>query len=147
MSSYEVPEPIINSPFDEPKQHWQWDATREEWTKRGNDPRPPVFILVCKNTQLANVVYGWLANNEAPTGIPPVKIEGFHNNGETNTIIVHSKVVHETDAGHAQSDQTRWMRFTLDTVGKTAWPMDTVGRPLARRSRQGVRCSIRSNSV
>jgi hypothetical protein len=22
MSSYEVPEPIINSPFDEPQQHW-----------------------------------------------------------------------------------------------------------------------------
>jgi len=107
-----------------------WDSTREEWAKRGNEQRPPVFILVCKNTQLANVVYGWLANNEAPTGIPPVKIEGFHNNGETNTIIVHSKVVHETDAGRAQSDQTRWMRFTLDTVGKTTWPTDNVGRPL-----------------
>ena len=107
-----------------------WDATREEWTKRGTDPRPPVFILVCKNTQLANVVYGWLANNETPSGIPPVKIEGFHNNGQINTIIVHSKVVHETDAGHAQGDQTRWMRFTLDTVGKTTWPTDTVGRPI-----------------
>ena len=33
-----------------------WENTREEWAKRGNDPRRPVFILVCKNTQLANVV-------------------------------------------------------------------------------------------
>lgn len=107
-----------------------WDAMREEWTKRGNDPRPPVFILVCKNTQLANIVYDWLANNKAPTGIPPVKIEDFHNKGATNTIIVHSKVVHETDAGRAQGDQTRWMRFTLDTVGKTAWPADSMGRPI-----------------
>ncbi len=24
-----------------------WENTREEWAKRGNDPRPPVFILVC----------------------------------------------------------------------------------------------------
>ncbi len=107
-----------------------WENTREEWAKRGNDPRRPVFILVCKNTQLANVVYEWLANDKAPTGIPPVKIEDFHNNGATNTIIVHSKVVHETDAGRAQGDQTRWMRFTLDTVGKTSWPMDSVGRPI-----------------
>ena len=75
-------------------------------------------------------MFDWLGNDIAPTGIPPVKIEGFHNNGETNTIIVHSKIVHETDAGHAQSDQMRWMRFTLDTVGKTAWPTDSVGRPI-----------------
>ncbi len=107
-----------------------WENTREEWSRLGNDPRPPVFILVCKNTQLANVVFDWLANGKAPTGIPPVKIEGFHNNGQTNTIIVHSKVVHETDAGQAQSDQTRWMRFTLDTVGKTSWPADSMGRPI-----------------
>ncbi|MBI4661071.1 MAG: DEAD/DEAH box helicase family protein, partial [Verrucomicrobia bacterium] len=107
-----------------------WEKTRDEWTQRGNDPRLPVFIFVCKNTQLANVLFDWLANNKAPTGIPPVKIEGFHNNGKTNTIIVHSRVLHETDAGQAQGDQTRWMRFTLDTVGKTAWPTDTVGRPI-----------------
>jgi type III restriction enzyme len=108
-----------------------WEKTREEWGQhRREDRRPPVFILVCKNTQLANVVYDWLANDRGPAGIPPVKIESFHNNGVTNTILVHSKVVHETDAGQPQSDQTRWMRFTLDTVGKTTWPTDSIGRPI-----------------
>jgi type III restriction enzyme len=107
-----------------------WEKTREEWSKNGNDPRPPVFILVCKNTQLANVIYDWLACDKAPTGIPSVKIAGFHNNGEINTILVHSKVVHETDTGQAKGDENRWMRFTLDTVGKTAWPTDKLGSPI-----------------
>ena len=30
-----------------------------------------------------------------------------------------SKVVHETDTEGAKSDESSWMRFTLDTVGKT----------------------------
>ncbi len=109
----------------------QWDKEREGWEKSGTEPRPPVFILVCKNTRIAKVVYDWLANNEAPTGIPPWKIEGFRNtNGKINTIRVDSKVVHETDTGEAKSDESRWMRLTLDTVGKTNWPADKQGRPI-----------------
>ena len=99
------------------------------WRDR-EDPRPPVFILVCKNTQIAKVLYEWLAEDKAPTGIPPVKIEGFRNDGRQNTIRVDSKVVHESDSGEAKNDEVRWMRFTFDTVGKTAWPADRVGRPL-----------------
>jgi type III restriction enzyme len=107
-----------------------WEAEREQWTKNG-EPRPPVFILVCKNTALANVVHDWLANGKCPTGIPPAKVEGFRNTPtETNTLIVHSKVVHETDTGEARGDETRWMRFTLDTVGKAVWPADALGRPV-----------------
>src|SRR5229473_5050842 len=41
-----------------------WEKEREEWLKAGTDPRPPVFILVCKNTRIAKVIYGWLANDE-----------------------------------------------------------------------------------
>jgi type III restriction enzyme len=76
------------------------------------------------------VLYEWLAEDKAPTGIPPVKIEGFKNNGRQNTIRVDSKVIHESDSGEAKNDEVRWMRFTLDTVGKVAWPTDRVGRPL-----------------
>ena len=87
--------------------------------------------MVCKNTALANVVFDWLANAKCPSGIPPAKIEGFRNTEtETNTIIVHSKVVHETDSEAAKSEEFRWMRFTLDTVGKASWPMDSQGRPM-----------------
>ncbi|WHZ21912.1 MAG: Type III restriction-modification enzyme, helicase subunit [Nitrospira sp.] len=107
-----------------------WEKDREEWATHRDDPRPPVFILVCKNTQIAKVLYEWLAEDKAPTGIPPVKIEGFKNNGRQNTIRVDSKVVHESDSGEAKHDEVRWMRFTLDTVGKVAWPTDRVGRPL-----------------
>ena len=88
-----------------------WEADREEWQKNG-ELRPPVFILVCKNTVLANVVFDWLANGKCPSGIPPAKIEGFRNTEtEMNTIIVHSKVVHETD-----SDAGKIRRITMDEV-------------------------------
>lgn len=76
------------------------------------------------------MLYEWLAEDKAPTGIPPVKLEGFKNNGRQHTIRVDSKVVHESDSGEAKNDEVRWMRFTLDTVGKTAWPTDRTGRPL-----------------
>jgi type III restriction enzyme len=106
----------------------------EEWRRRMEDPedtRPPVFIIVCKNTQIARVIYDWLAEDSPPHGIPHSKIAPFRNRGaEINTIRVDSRVVAETDTGEAKSDETRWMRFTLDTVGKTDWPSDAVGRPV-----------------
>jgi type III restriction enzyme len=108
-----------------------WDQLRAEWETQKDDPRPPVFILVCANTALAKVVEGWLARNEPPPGIPPHGITGFLNTeGRINTIRVDSKVVEETDSDHPQSDDAQWLRFTLDTVGKTAWPTDRVGRSI-----------------
>ncbi len=82
-------------------------------------------------------MYEWLAEGQAPTGIPPAKIAGFRNrDGNLNTIRVDSKVVHETDTGQAKSDEARWMRFTLDTVGKTTWPHGPPGATdLSRRLR------------
>jgi type III restriction enzyme len=108
-----------------------WGETLEQWRESGEEPRPPVFILVCKNTALANVIYDWLANGKCPTGIPPSKLDGFRNSEmQTNTIVVHSKVVQETDTGNAKGDDVRWMRFTLDTVGKRYWPRDALGREI-----------------
>jgi type III restriction enzyme len=51
---------------------------------------------------------------------------------------VDSKVVHESDSGEAKSDEVRWMRLTLDTVGKTAWPADRQGRPLYPEGFEGL---------
>lgn len=108
-----------------------WELLRKEWEEHKEDPRPPVFILVCKNTRIAKVIYEWLGENKQPTGIPPANIEGFVNKyGQIATIRVDSKVVHETDTGEAKSDESRWMRFTLDTVGRLTWPTDTQGRPI-----------------
>ena len=109
-----------------------WEELRTEWERdRAGDPRPPVFIIVCKNTKIADVIYKWLGENAPPSGIPPAKIAGFLNTGERkNTIRVDSKVVAETDTGEAKSDESAWMRLTLDTVGKTEWPKDRQGRPI-----------------
>jgi len=105
-----------------------------EWVRKSADPqdtRPPVFIIVCKNTQIAKVIYDWLAEDKPPSGIPHSKIEAFRNSGrDINTIRVDSKVVSETDTGEAKSDEMRWMRFTLDTIGKVFWPTDQLGRPI-----------------
>ena len=109
----------------------QWEETGEEWKKNEDDDRPPVFIVVCKNTKIADVVLRWLANEECPSGVPPVGVPGFANmKGEINTIRVDSKVVHDTDSDHAKNDLDAWMRRTLDTVGQTEWPTDRQGRPI-----------------
>ncbi len=107
-----------------------WEELRHEWEQSKDDPRPPVFIIVCKNTKIAKAVYDWLGENNPPPGIPPANIAGFRNNGQANTIRVDSKVVHETDSDQSKSDESAWMRRTLDTVGKTEWPKDRLGRPI-----------------
>ena len=108
-----------------------WQDTFDEWAQNEEDDRPPVFILVCKNTKLAKVIYEWIGENHPPAGIPPLKIPGFLNNGVAHTIRVDSKAVSDTDVGDsAKNDLQRWMRYTLDTVGRTSWPADSQGRPL-----------------
>jgi type III restriction enzyme len=107
-----------------------WEELRGEWERSREDPRPPVFIVVSKNTAIARVVYEWLALDQPPVGIPSANIPGFRNNGHVNTIRVDSRVVHETDSGQPKSEDAAWMRLTLDTVGKTEWPHDLQGRPI-----------------
>src|SRR5258706_5639889 len=109
----------------------EWEKKRHEWEQAGEDPRPPVFILVCKNTNIAKVFYDWLANDVKPVDIPTSKIESFRNrDGKINSIRVDTKVVHETDTGEAKNDESRWMRLTLDTVGKIDWPRNSQGQPI-----------------
>ncbi len=108
-----------------------WEELRQEWERSKGDQRPPVFILVCKNTKIAQTIYEWLGEDKPPTGIPPARIAGFRNReGSAVTIRVDSKVIQETDVEGAKGDEVRWMRFTLDMVGKTDWPRDRQGRPV-----------------
>jgi type III restriction enzyme len=109
----------------------EWQKELERWAESADEPRPPVFIIVCKNTRIAKVMYEWIAEGAQFHDVPPFKMEGLRNrDGQVNTIRVDTKVVHETDVEGAKSDEFRWMRLTLDTVGKTAWPSDTFGRPI-----------------
>lgn len=109
-----------------------WNELREEWEReRPQDPRPPVFIIVCKNVRIADVIYPWLGENDPPAGIPPSKITALINTDERKyTIRVDSKVIAETNSGEAKSDENAWMRLTLDMVGKREWPRDRQGRPI-----------------
>lgn len=69
---------------------------------------------------LARVVYEWITG-EGDAATPPV--EEFRNRGGTeHAVRVDSKVVEEMSSGIAKSDESRRLRFVLDTIGKTAWP-------------------------
>ncbi|MCZ6803107.1 MAG: DEAD/DEAH box helicase family protein [Proteobacteria bacterium] len=105
-----------------------WEELRTVWSDNPDEHRPPVIIIICKDTKLAKVIYEWIAEDKPPIGIPSAKIFNLVNkNGQANTIRVDSKVVHETDTGESGSNEMRWMRFTLDTVGKTDWPKNKQG--------------------
>jgi len=113
-----------------------WEQTLEQW-KEGEDPRPPVFIVVCKNIRIAKVVHAWIGEGWSSYDVPPLGMDSLRNReGNVVTIRVDTKVVADTDAGGAaagtgsQADDERWMRFTLDTVGLRAWPRDSQGRDL-----------------
>ncbi len=99
----------------------RWEREAAEGTR---PPVPPVFIVVCRDTRLAKVVYDWLTG--AGEGAPP-PIEEFRNrNGKEYTVRIDSRVVEEIASGVAKTDESRRLRFVLDTIGKTAWP---GGRP------------------
>ena len=108
-----------------------WDDLRKEWETREDEDRPPVFILVCKNTRIAKVIYEWLGEDKPPSGIPSARLPALRNkDGAIVTIRVDTKVVQESDVEGAKSDEVAWMRRTLDTVGKEHWPTDAQGRPI-----------------
>jgi type III restriction enzyme len=108
-----------------------WQAELEKWESKPTDPRPPVFILVCKNTAIAKVLYEWLAEDKRPQTLPPANVDGFRNrDGEIYTIRVDSKVNSERETDGAKGDESRWMRYTLSTIGKTDWSRDEQGRAI-----------------
>ncbi len=109
-----------------------WEEERKSWlSDRPEDPRPPVFIIICKTTKIAKVVHEWIGEDRPPSGIPSANLAELRNlPGKTVTIRVDTKVVEETDNGAAKADEVSWMRFTLDTVGKLDWTRDGQGRPI-----------------
>ena len=103
-----------------------WEELRREWEQAKDDPRPPVFIVVCRDTRLARVVYEWLTGEGQGAAAP---VEEFRNTpGREYTVRVDSRVVEDLASGVAKTDESRRLRFVLDTVGRTAWP---GGRPPA----------------
>ncbi len=109
-----------------------WDQLRREWAERDDETRPPVFILVCKNTRIARVIHEWIGEDKPPAGIPSARLDELRNrDGPTVTIRVDTKVVQESDdLDGAKSDEVTWMRLVLDTVGREDWPRGSQGRPI-----------------
>lgn len=67
--------------------------------------------------RIAKVIYEWLAEYKRPPGIPSARLPALRNkDGQIVTIRVDTKVVQESDADSAKSDEVAWMRRTLDTV-------------------------------
>jgi type III restriction enzyme len=91
---------------------WQQDSQGEL------HPVPPVFIVVCRDTKVAAEVFNWLANDAGGYGAAP---PWFGNQaGEEVTVRVDSKVVEDLEEGGTK-DETKRLRFILDTIGKKTW--------------------------
>src|SRR4029079_3653719 len=72
-----------------------------------------------KDTTIAKAVYTWLAEGDAQYGAGVPEFRNAYGN-EMNVQIDHK--VHEEIAAGGTSDETRRLRFVLETVGKTEWP-------------------------
>lgn len=93
----------------------EWERTAKQQHKH---PVPPVFIVVCRDTRVAKAVYEWLAHGEGGHGVSP---PWFRNQpGQELTVRVDSKVVEDLEQGGTK-DETRRLRFILDTIGKPEW--------------------------
>jgi type III restriction enzyme len=107
-----------------------WSQDLRRWADE-DDPRPPVFILVAKNKRIAKALFEWIGEGKNPAGVAPLNVPDLANSdGRIVTIRVDTGVVAETDSDNTKSDENRWMRLTLDTVGSVAWPQDKQGRPV-----------------
>jgi type III restriction enzyme len=102
----------------------EWRRTLATWKKhfKQGDKKhdiPPVFIIVCRDIAIAKAMYEWLAEGESEygTGVPE-----FRNApGKEMTVRIDSKVGEDIAAGGSQ-DETRRLRFVLETIGKAEWP-------------------------
>lgn len=94
----------------------EWNTSSE--TQRRH-PVPPVFIIVCRDTSVARKVHDWLANGDGQYGASP---KWFKNApGQEVTVRIDSRVIDDIEEGGTK-DETRRLRFILDTVGKPEWP-------------------------
>jgi type III restriction enzyme len=101
-----------------------WRETAARWKEHfahGNRKHdvPPVFIIVCKDTTIAKALYAWLAEGDPQygNGVPEFRNE----KGREWTVRIDSKVAEDISGGGSQ-DETRRLRFVLETIGKTEWP-------------------------
>lgn len=101
----------------------EWHQRFVEWEQFSKEqhkhPVPPVFIVVCRDTAVAREVHGWLATGGGGYGEAPA---WFRNApGQEVTVRIDSKVIEDIEEGGTK-EETRRLRFILDTIGKAEWP-------------------------
>ena len=101
----------------------EWHHRFKEWTdaESGNFQRtvPPVFIVVCRDIAIAREVHDWLANGNDSYGASP---EWFLNESDREvTVRIDSSAIDDIEQGVGK-DNTRRLRYILDTVGRLEWP-------------------------
>ncbi|MEX2575429.1 MAG: DEAD/DEAH box helicase family protein [Halofilum sp. (in: g-proteobacteria)] len=101
----------------------EWHGRFQEWEhfakQQHKHPVPPVFIVVCRDTRVAKAVYEWLAEGEGGHGEAP---PWFRNRPDQQvTVRIDSRVVEDIEEGGTK-DETRRLRFTMDTIGESEWP-------------------------
>jgi type III restriction enzyme len=122
-----------------------YERVLQDWQQRDTSEKvPPVFIIVCRDTRLARVLYEWLAEGKTDVaGNPP---SCFRNKpGEEMTIRIDSRVSEDIEGGGSK-DETRRLRFVLDTVGRTRWPGGKVPEEYAELVRKNNAKALEEDS-
>ena len=100
----------------------EWCERFNEWEQHSKQqqkhPVPPVFIVVCRDTAVAKEVHDWLANGNDSYGDSPACFRNAP--GQEVTVRIDSKVIEDIEEGGSK-DETKRLRFILDTVGKPEW--------------------------
>jgi type III restriction enzyme len=118
----------------------RWERMLADWKRdRPEDLRPPVLIVVCKNTAIAKVIYQWLGEGQPPNAsIAPANIAGFRNTDDVEyTIRVDSKVIAESDdLENAKNDETNGCASRSTPLASvTGQPTPRGGRSIPKASR------------
>ena len=106
-----------------------WNDKRTEWA--GDDERPPVFILVCKNKRIARSLYEWIGEDKRPPAFrrsifPSCAIRRI---APSRSASIPAWCTRPTPAMRRRtrtpgcgSPSTRW--------ASAHWPADPQGRPI-----------------
>jgi type III restriction enzyme len=108
-----------------------WDELRKTWAA---DPHEPGARL-CSSSSARTPRSPRCCTSGSPKAKPrpafrQTRLRRCATRMGRSTPSLDSKVIAETDKDGAKEDESRWMRFTLDTVGKLDWPRDAQGRAL-----------------
>ena len=85
-----------------------------------------------RTPQIAKVIYEWLARGQAARPASrrrTSRASATRRPASTRSASTPRSCTRPTPA-RPKSDESAWMRLTLDTVGKIDWPRDRQGRPI-----------------